>query len=243
MVRISICDGSREDSRVVEEMCCQYLDEIGVDYQFVNFLSGEALLEYCMNKANRRIDLLFLAVKLPGMDGIEVKRRVEKIDRVWRIVFVSGYKEYMQKAFGLKTLGFVTKPPQMGEIVNYIRFVLEEMGENLVLQFEGMKAGIRVKEIAFIEGDGSYSVVHLRNGKGTKVVTRNLKYMERVVGQLPIIRVHKSYMVNLQYVSGLGRQVVLKDSKEVVPVGRAYRKEAERCFREYLNQCVGRRFE
>ena len=240
MIRIGICNGSREDGRVIERLCSRYLDNIGVKYQFVNFLSGERLLKYCADRENRRIDLLFLDVKLPGINGIEVKRRAERINGIWRIVFVSECKEYMQMAFGLKTLGFVTKPLHTGEIVKYVRHVLEEMGENLLLQIEGLRDGIRVGEIVFIEGDGSYSVIHLRNGKESRVIARNLKYIEGVVGQLPIIRVHKSYMVNLQHVSRLDKQVVFKDDEFAVPVGRAYREEAEREFGEYLDVSIGR---
>ena len=109
-MRIGICDDKKNEQTQLENLCKQYFEKSGTEYELVKFQSAEEVVDYCKHAKGERIDLLFLDIEMQGMSGIELKDRILKEDAVWRIVFVSHYKEKVFESFGLKTLGFVVKP-------------------------------------------------------------------------------------------------------------------------------------
>lgn len=241
MFRIGICDDDSSDCMQMENLCDRYLKGQEIEYQFVVFKSGEDLLHYCENKSSKRIDLLFLDVELCGIDGIMVKEQVAKRDCIWRIVFVSCHVEVMPMAFGLKTLGFVTKPPAYSQIAKWTALVLEELEENIVIRFEGLTEDILLEDIEYLEGDRSYVIIHLHKNGETRIIARNLKYVENKLSGLPVVRVHKSYIVNLQHVTEMAGEVRFQNNRKSVPVGRVFRENALHRYQEYVKKKVRKR--
>lgn len=79
------------------------------NHTFYLFQSAEEVLYYCENMKNKRIDILFLDIEMPGMDGICLKNKLVDSPLIWRILFTTYYREKVFDAFGLKTIGFLLK--------------------------------------------------------------------------------------------------------------------------------------
>lgn len=71
------------------------------------FNSGEAALEWV--KSNP-VDVAFLDVEMPVMNGIELAKRLKGIDENIRIIFVTAYEQYALQAFGVDAIGYLLKP-------------------------------------------------------------------------------------------------------------------------------------
>lgn len=249
MIRIGICDDNKKENLMIQQLCENYFSKCPIEHEYKIFLSGEEVLHFCENdnQSDGRIDLLFLDIEMSGISGIEVKDRIVKEHSIWRIVFVSSHLESMQLAFGLKTMGFVIKPAKEEKIHKWLRLVVEDkQGEILVeipKTMSGNKKYVLLEDIAYIKADGNYTEIYLYENQENPplVVVIKLKELEKEWSHLPIIRVHKSYMVNLINVVDVGRNVILRDIEEKISIGRSYKEIVKKQYYEYGKQIARRR--
>lgn len=246
MIRIGICDDNEKDRKNVYSICKNFFEKNPMEHEYILFSSGEEVLEYCEGETNDRIELLFLDIELNGINGIETKDRIVKEDKVWRIVFVSSYKDKVWATFGLKTIGFVIKPATQEEIHKWINVVLEELEEDALVELKGMDGQyIRLEKIAYFKAAGNYTELYLHTGSSGAqrpvLVLQKLGELEKDLQQFPIIRVHKSYMVNLVNVVDMDADISMRDMREKIPIGRVYKETVRKRYLEYGKEKIRRR--
>ena len=245
MIRIGICDDNRKDQMYVCTLCQNYLNRKRLKYSLEFFQSGEEVLRYCENEENRRIDLLFLDIEMNGISGIELKNKILKENKVWRLVFVSAYRENVFDAFGLKTLGFVIKPAQEGEIWKWIDVVRQELVEEGVLELKGLEENVRLEEIAYFEAKRSYTnIVLYPSSDGEKrslLITRGLGEIEKEVDGDSFVRAHRSYLVNLANIISVKKEIELRDLPEKIPIGRLQRERVREEYMKFAKRKVRKR--
>ena len=110
-MRIGICDDEKFARQEVRKLCELYFDENKIEHDYIEFESGEEVLDYSVKQDNPLIDLLFLDVEMEGVDGIRLKEQLLRQSMIERIVFVTSHKDKVFDAFGQKTIGFIPKPP------------------------------------------------------------------------------------------------------------------------------------
>lgn len=184
---------------------------------------------------------MFLDVEMDGITGIELKDEIERTDRVWRIVFVTSHEEVIGQAFGLKTMGFARKPIEAVMAEKWISIAVEEQEANKVFRFTTEKGDlyIRENEILYLESEGNYSYV--QTPKEKKIVCESLKKCEEIVANRDCIRVHKSYLVNMQEIKEVSiAQITIKNGA-TIPIGRTYRDEVKKKYHSYLRAVALRR--
>lgn len=249
MIRIGICDDNKKDRQYLERLCVQYFDKVCEKYVVVFFESGEEILEYCNQRDNKRIDLLFLDIEMCGISGIEVKNRILKRTAVWRIVFVSCYKEKVFDSFGLKTLGFVVKPVGYADVEKWISFVLQELKEEVYIELNhsltGEKVIVRLEDLEYIKADRNYTDVYLHSeyedARERLLLSDSIGVIEKKLQNYSVIRVHRSYLVNLINVTKVGRCIKVRDMEAEIPIGRSYREYVLKKYREYGKEKIERR--
>lgn len=231
-----------DDEREHRWMLRQYSKEIlksgGSDYEVIEFDNGRSLLEYCQNVDSGRIDLLILDIEMPRMDGIEIKEKLLYNDKVFRMLFVTSHEEYMGEAFGIKVINFLTKPVQKERLMRNIKTVQKELLENVQLPLEGLEAPVYLEQVEYIQSENNYTFVWLHRQKKRLLSTMKLKEVEKRLENLPIIRVHKSYMVNLMHVSAVGKYITFKDSTTHIPVGRTYVEQVKEAYKALRSEQI-----
>lgn len=239
MIRIGICDDNIMEQNRLKKVCLQYCEKRKINMDINLFSSGEEVLEYCCNSTAPRIDLLFLDIEMQGISGLELKEQIKKVDSIWRIVFVSSHTELMEFAFGLKILGFMRKPIGDAKICNWIEMVINELEEEVTIRIEEkgiLTALVRLENIEYFKGEGNFTKIVIGTAKGKEEIfsTRSLKSWEKELMESLVVRVHKSYLVNLINVMKVDKAVLLRYSGMEVPIGRVYREEVREKYNDYL---------
>ena len=90
---------------------------------------------------------------------------------------------------------------------------------------------VRYDEIVYMESVGEYVRLHLTNGTNITTLFR-LKNMESVLPDDKFMRIHRSYIINLEYISSYTRGKVFLSSEVDLPVGANYRD----IFKEYVER-------
>ena len=233
---IGICDDSLDEQKKVSDICREILTEQEKDFEIIQFSTGQQLIDYCNNDENNEIDLLFL----------DIKDRIIKSDKIWRISFVSSYNEYVYDAYSIKTIGFILKPAYKEQIKKMINIVIDEKEENVVMSVRDSNnkiVKVQAEDIIYIKAEGNYSEIYtyskIKNLNNYILCTKKLGVIEKELDNYLFVRVHKSYIVNLQNVDYIsGNLVVMKDNDKEVPIGRKYNEKFKSQYNKYVKRRV-----
>ncbi|MCR5416694.1 MAG: LytTR family DNA-binding domain-containing protein [Pseudobutyrivibrio sp.] len=219
MFLIGICDDDGAIRESIKEYVNTFFKDKDVEYNTIEFSNGTELISWDKD-AKESIDLLFLDVEMPGMNGIEVKSLLEKSDNVERIVFETSHIESMQEAFGLKVVGFLMKPVKPEDINRRLNDCYSDYINDKVIEIENDKF-IKESQISYIKSSGNYCDIYLMDGQCIKAVRNSLSAFKRLLGE-PFIQIHRSYLVNAYNLKKTDRaKVILEDNTEL-PIGRNY---------------------
>ena len=219
-----------------------------------DYCSDVQVIEQCVSakKALEAIeklkpDLVFLDIEMPVMNGFELLEQLSTIS--FAIIFTTSYDQYAIKAIRFSALDYLLKPIDPKELISAVKKVQEErhlpMAEQfqiLLNQIQGKGGGfskiavptaegfelIYAEQIICCEANDNYTHFFLKN-KNKLIACRTLKEIEEQLQGFPFfVRVHNSYLVNLnevtRYVRGEGGYLVMSDGTSV-NVSRS-RKEA-----------------
>ena len=192
-------------------------------------------------------DLVFLDIEMPSMNGFEMLEQFSEIP--FAIVFTTSYDQYAIKAIRFSALDYLLKPIDPNELISAVKKVQEQRHLPVAEQFQMLLKQIQGKEhhfnkiavptsegfelipadqVLYCEANDNYTHLFLKN-KATIIACRTLKEMEEQLQDFPFfVRVHHSYLVNLnevtKYVRGEGGYLVMSNGS-TVNVSRS-RKEA-----------------
>ena len=243
---IGICDDSARDRALIYNYCEAFFARLDMGHQYRMFSSGEEVLDYCRGKDRQRVDLLFLDIELGEIDGIQVKDRILRKGMVWRIVFVSGNQDKVFLSFGLKTLGFLVKPVEEEDISKWIQVVLEELKEDVMIKIADSKTAeeryVRLEDVEYFVAEGNYTKIVLHTEEDSQeeyiLVTKKIGELEQEYSNFPILRVHKSYMVNLENVMDIKGEITIRDSADRIPIGRTFKDSVRKKYLEFGREKV-----
>ena len=183
-------------------------------------------------------DLLFLDIEMPGFNGFELLEKLGSIS--FQVIFTTSYDQYAIKAIKFSALDYILKPIDPRELIDAVNkvqvqqhlptaaqyeFLLSQI-QNRDLQFHKLAIPtgdgyllLSVDQLIFCEANDNYTHIHLKGGKNI-TACRTLKDIEEQLAEFPfLIRVHHSYLVNLnevsRYVRGEGGYLVMTEGTSI----------------------------
>ncbi|KIA95496.1 chemotaxis protein CheY [Pedobacter kyungheensis] len=179
----------------------------------------------------QQVDLLFLDIKMPGINGLDF---ILSMENPPIIILITAFEQYAVEAFKLNVIDYLLKPVDFNRFFAavsraYDLFNLKKrpaVTEKITENYFFVNAGyslikIRFSEIAYVEGLKDYVKINLQNGKN--VITRiNLKDL---TGKLPseaFMRIHRSFIVSLDKIEAVQKYQVVVNETEI-PIGESYR--------------------
>lgn len=182
------------------------------------------------------IDLAFLDINLPDGQIFSLLDEIKPLG--FNAIFVTAFDQFAIKAFEYASIGYILKPidpyalaAAVDRLRNQRRELLDErldlLQQNLntskfdkitISAVDGMYF-VSIVDILRIEADDNYSHIHTREGQRF-TVSKTIKYYEDLLREENFFRVHKSHIINLNYmrkfVKGEGGYVVMNDQKEIL---------------------------
>ena len=222
-----------------EPYCCEILSAM-----LVSYCPDVDVVSSCNNGMDALIairqgspDLVFLDVEMPKMNGFEMLEQLGPIN--FHLIFTTSYDQYAIKAFRFSAIDYLLKPVDREElqkavhkVIQYSQPTFPQQLEILMQKFNQPAASINKIALPTIEGlqlipidsiiscesDDNYTVLLLKN-KRKIVVSSTLKEIEEILEDHSFIRVHRSYLVNLneieKYLKGEGGYLVMSDGSTV----------------------------
>jgi len=182
-----------------------------------------------------KIDLMFLDINMPEITGLEF---LKSIPNPPYVIITTAYREYAIEGYDLDVIDFLLKPISferfLKSINRYCNRTRPVAGENDKSSGQNGKKHVYIQDgknifklqyedILYFEGYGEYVKV-ITTGK-TYLVRESLTEFEQKLSADSFLRVHKSYIVNLDKITGFSTiHVLLKDTE--LPIGRIFRDKA-----------------
>nr|WP_263326355.1 LytTR family DNA-binding domain-containing protein [Neobacillus sp. Marseille-Q6967] len=198
--------------------------------------SGEAAI---MKVIHHQPDVVFLDVEMPKMNGMQAAKALQELKKVPMVVFATAYPQFAAEAFRYNAIDYLLKPydeEQLHETINRIENNLQSTKEpepgkstgKLAVELDGEIFYIEPKEILYIVRDEKFTKLVTKNGEyETK---QSLKDFELRLVKFGFFRIHKSFLVNLEFVTRLtpwfngAYQLQIEGRKEMLSVSRNYAK-------------------
>jgi len=193
-------------------------------------------------------ELLFLDIRMPGMDGFDVVDALSNQADISlpRIIFTTAYDQYALRAFEVNAVDYLLKPFTQERLRAAIERVREQpqtkqhgivaasgngkamnfYTNRIIFKSRGRILFLPVSDIRWIGAEGNY--VRLSTGTETHLLRETMAHLAERLDPRGFLRVHRSFIVNLKYVKEVRREtdgdsVVIMESGHKVALGRSYR--------------------
>jgi DNA-binding LytR/AlgR family response regulator len=215
--------------RQILERYCAVLPQIEVLASCSNALEAKRIME------SRAVDLIFLDINMPVLDGLSFMKTLTKPSQV---ILTTAYKEFAHEAFDLSACDYLLKPFSLERFIIAVDKVREKMDlRSKIVEEPGLESYTYIKsegkiykinfdEVCFAEADGNY--VKIVTGSGIVRPAITLTTVEELFPKLVFIRLHRSFIINKNKISHIDGNRVYIDAAEI-PIGANYR---EHFFRE-----------
>ncbi len=234
MFRIAICDDMMNSCAIVENALLSYEQENNIGLDIDVFYSAKELFEQL--KQGERFDLIFLDIEIPGMTGIELGDNIRNYmdDYRTKLVFVSGAEMYYRELFELQPLHFLLKPIKENDVKKDLKLALKLSGiEDAKFEYTVAKERFKVPfdDIIHIVSEGRRMV--LTTADDCVKFYSTLDEVWSKVKKHRLIRIHRAFIVNYSYITGIAADRVTMSDGTEFSVGRAYKEEFRRIITQF----------
>lgn len=190
---------------------------------------------------NDTVDAIFCNINMPDLNGMDF---VKSLTTPPLIVFTTAYAEYAVEGFKVAAVDYLLKPFGLQDFQRAANRLQERLAPpsslhsplssknaNVVfLKSDYRIIKVAINDIRYIEAMSEYLKVHLRNEQ--KPITTLLS-MKKIEERLPhnFMRIHRSYIVNLDDIREVNKNRVILDADTYLPIGDIYREN----FQQYLD--------
>ena len=228
-MQVAICDDEQLFRKELRDALVNYKRQKRVCLDIYEFENGENLIQ-----SETVFDIVFLDYQMPGMDGMETARVLRARNSICSIIFITAYPEFVLESFEVQPFRFMIKPIETAKITealdNYIR--QQKLLYPLVVIEDGEQKTINSQDIIYLEGDGKYCYV--RTNEETIHSSKTLSQVYKLLPQHCFYRIHKSYVINMYFISSVKHNIVTFTNGELAIVGRNHIAEFKRVYMNFV---------
>lgn len=240
-MKIAICD----DDKIAIDIIQMKIEQHGNKDLVTTFSSTEQITSDKM----REFDVIFLDIEMPGIDGMEMAEllrarqediRVDPFGSLPLIIFITGYKDYMGRAFAVNAFEYLVKPVS-DEVFERVykrarKFVLGCNKEKCVVTIKsaGKTHMVSTSNIKYIESINRKNIIHFHDDKELEYYgTMNALGTELADN---FFRIHKGYIVNMAYVIRYDRVSVTVSGEKTLLMSKYRYQDFLNVYMDYLKK-------
>jgi DNA-binding LytR/AlgR family response regulator len=183
-------------------------------------------------------DALFVDIRMPGLDGLDLARVLRRFSAQPAVVFVSAYDQHALEAFDLRAVDYLMKPVRAERLAEAVGRVLEARGriapvaaptdddETIAVELGGVTRFVKRSDVKYVEAHGDYARLVTENGR--HLVRVSLALLEEQWAAAGFVRIHRRWLVPLDAIDEVrtdGGRVSVRVGDAVLQVSRRHTRE------------------
>ncbi len=227
---LGICEDDDEEYTNLEMI----LGKFDIQTEAERFTDGSGLLE---NYYPGKYDLLLMDIYMDGMNGVETTARVRETDSDVPIAFITTSQDFAMEGYRYQVCRYLVKPLKEEQVRQVLELALREKRsmESVHLQVDGEQCAIPISRILFAEQSNHMLYVHTTGGQ----IYKSRGKLDELQIHLPekqFFRCHKSYLVNLNQVCGIDRELSAFELNEgqLAYIRRGSMKQSRHAWEDFM---------
>lgn len=187
---------------------------------------------------NNPVDLLFLDIQMPKLDGIDF---LKSLPNPPKVIFTTAYREYAIEAFEVDAVDYLLKPIPFSRFLKAVGKAYQHLQlqsssapvsaetdpaaelssmESIFVRADKKMVKIMLQDILYIESLKDYVLIHLPD---RRIITKQkISYLEEKLPEDKFLRIHRSFLVAIDKIEAFSPSQVEIQGKEL-PIGRSYK--------------------
>lgn len=226
-----------DDEPLALEQMCSYIEKTPFLELAGKFHSAVKATEFLQKNT---VDLMFVDINMPDLSGMDF---VKSLNNPPKVIFTTAYREYAYEGFKIDAADYLVKPISYADFLKSVDKVneryftdtnkeveVQKSDEFLFIKSEYKIIRIAFDKIKYIEGMRDYIKIFLENQKPVMTLMSVKKIHEHLPSK-DFMRVHRSWIVNLNKITAIERSRIIFDEDVYIPVSEQYKEE----FQEFLD--------
>lgn len=236
-MKITICDDSIKDLLKIEKLLLKYKSlHPNKDFELEKFSDPSRVYQKILE--GKLTDIYILDMLMPRRTGIDLGKQIRMSSHESVIIYITASDDYALDAYGVHAVRYLLKPIdeyKLYEALDYALSYTKVKSESMYLiKTQNGLLQRPYSKIEYIENIGRKQEVHMSDGETLKSLFIRKSFEEETKEAAireNFLQVHKSFLVNLDYVKQLTSDSIIMESGKQIPVSKA---KAARVKREYL---------
>lgn len=225
LLDVMICDDEESHILHLRQLLEQLQDEIRLRITTDN--APENLLQQLEDRVKcgeALPDVIFLDIRMPGVDGISFGKALHNIAPDIYVVFTTAYKEYAIEGYEAQAFRYLLKPLTKEMVQNVLKEIQRDMGrkKKLIVKYAKGETVLALHEILYLGAEDKYTVLYTTDGY--YVDRTSLNDYEAMLSPYGFCRIHRKYIVNFYHHKSMEKGHVTLSQGIRLPISR--RREA-----------------
>lgn len=230
---VGICDDEEAAQLLIEERLRDIMSIVFADTELLIYTFGDGE-EFCRAFPQKQFDLVFLDIEMPGWSGFKLAERLRLFHPELHLVFVSSHENCVFDSHEFAPLWFVRKSTLERDLLRAVKKYMSITADKRIRYRIKDGFGIRdilICNIIYFECIGHDIIV--RTPQEIYHTYGSLKQIEEEVKKYGFLRIHRSYLLNLRYISSIENLAVNLLDGSSVAMGKDRKREVREEYQKY----------
>lgn len=237
MYNIFICDDDDECLKKIKEKLDYILLKNKIFAHIHSYKSAKNMI-FDLQGQNLSTAIFFIDIVMPNISGIEAAKIIRDMTIDSQIIFLTSSKKYVFQALELMPLHYLIKQEVNDFKIESVLLKAITICRNKNSNFFCYKLGHAIKRISvdnIVFFEVKNRVVYMYKSDNTiEEFYATMKNLEEAFCRKYFIRIHRSYIVNLQHISSLENQHIILQNSTVLPVGNKYIENVKNIYEKFV---------
>ncbi len=239
MISIALCDNEDIYLERYHSKLESLAKKLNINLDIIRFSSGESLLFYLEDHPNK-FQLIYLDIVMGGINGIETALQIRKLNTFVKLVFLTTSKDFVYSAFDANATNYLIKDLHDDKFDQVFNSVYKEIKQNhnqpaLTISTKQGSIFVPYQDIAYFESVKRILVCHKSNKQKIEYYYKISDLHEELKSK-DFVLVHRSFLVNMQYILKLTKTDVYLKNGVILPVSRNNYDATKTQLMHYLNK-------
>lgn len=237
-IKIAICDDTAADIELLSGALYAY----DHSFEIITYTNGETLIDEFLDYSTF-VDILFLDIYMPGIDGIKTAQKINSGSKDTKIIFISSSKEHYPQAYEVFAFNYILKPFDKDRLYRVLDRAIDEIKRErsykIRFSYKSTVYSVDCRDIFYIESRDKLIMFHLADESTLQCYGK----LDDIIKELPeqsFIRCHQSFIVNSTYITKM-EENHFRIGQVVIGISKKYLKCAKDQYYAYLFCRMGKR--